>query len=254
MTGRIDTWEVVNLDRGALFLTQEHHLARPDRSQQCEQIVASVSKAQALSLDDRRSMGLNPLWDYRVVPSTACLSAGIGVFLNEETRVYGSVYLRATTQLRSALFGDTALAWDIISAYPSFMRMISKRCLPRLEETKAEKDMVRWMVAAAYGLQPESAKKLMHAMTNGKSLRKWKGEAGVPEVTSQVLQTATARLHTEAGDALAEKIKAHHLWEARDGELEWLLEYQAQVLQAIDDVHDFPALRDVRKSRDSSSS
>ena len=100
------------------------------------------------------------------------------------------MYLQAMRELRVALFGDTALAWDIVCAYPSFMAIISQRPLPQIKEAKVHKGRVRWMVAAVYRLQREGAKQLMHAITNGKSLGRWRQREGIPAVTAETLQAA----------------------------------------------------------------
>ena len=153
--------EYVNLSKGKLFVEQGRHLARPERQAECLGMLAKIENAPCITADDRAAMGLPADADYRIVRTWASVSGGIGSSLTESTRLYGSLYLQAFLEFRQALFEDTASAWDLSCAYQTFMCMISQRPLTRVRELTHSKHMVRAMVAAAYNVSLDSAKKLL---------------------------------------------------------------------------------------------
>jgi hypothetical protein len=81
-----------------------------------------------------------------------------------------------TREFRSLLYSETALAWDISCAYHTFMRIISDRRLDRLVEVCRYRHEMRDMVAVAYNVEEGEAKSLLHAMTNGQGLKRWRLE------------------------------------------------------------------------------
>ena len=143
--------EIVNITQGRKFIAEGEHRRRPEKTRECELLLQWIeSVGKALPLDIRTKMDLSVDDEYLVVESTARVSDGIGQYLSEETRFYGSLYIRTCKEFRQALFGDTVFACDISCAYPTFMRILSKRHRRRLEEVVELKQMVRAMIACAY--------------------------------------------------------------------------------------------------------
>ena len=245
------TTEVVNITAGELFLALGMHRERPDKVAECEQMMAFLMTCPAVCQEDREKMGLEPAFDYRSVQSSARVSRGIGAFLQEETRVYGHLYLRSMREFRNVLHSDTVAAWDISCAYQAFMSIISLHPHPRLDEMMARKIMIRTMVAVAYRVSLEAAKEAMHAITNGKSSLSWRREEQIEALTLEHLHAAAPELtkHVDASTAVA--ILQHPGWAVRDGDLVWLLEYQHEIAIAQDDVHSCEALGQLRRDVES---
>ena len=120
--------------------------------------------------------------------------------------------------------------------------MLSSRRLDRLEDVCRYKREMRVMVAVAYNVDEDEAKSLLHAMTNGKSLARWRSETAPQPVTAESLDAGRERITELIGLAGTAFITAHESWAIHDGELLWLVQYQTDVAIAIDDVHQHPAL------------
>jgi len=217
--------------------------------QQCLSFLARVQSAPAVPQDVLESMRLDVDMDFQACASEARVSAGIGVFLDEPTRMYGSIYATSTKELRAMLFRDTALAFDIRVAYTCFMLMLStalafdirvaytcfmlmlstveRRCL---QESVTAKAAVRWAVGRAYGCSLEEAKSRLHATGNGKTLARFKEERAAVALPSP---EAPAELGSFG-------------WLLRGTKLVWLLQYETQVKEAIMAVYARPALQTIR--------
>lgn len=122
--------------------------------------------------------------------------------------------------LRTALYSDTTLAWDIECAYQCFMILLARAPVPRLTEIIKNKKAVRAMVAAALKVTEEELRTLLHAMTNGRSLRRWAAESRVEAVTAESLAESGDNVQA-AGDRVSKFVLTHEGWAARDGALLW---------------------------------
>ena len=162
--------EIVNLTRGEEFVRAGRHFDRlkgkhgpswdkaARRVDMCHKIMDRIRSAPVIDEATRLSMGFGPAMDYRAAMSSANVSKGIGAFLSEGTRVYGSIYEQAPKELRAALFADTAVAFDIGAAFPSFMIAMAPHACARLTDARDKKDAVRQAVGLALACSTDEAK------------------------------------------------------------------------------------------------